>query len=102
MRIAKIIGTVTLNRCHPSYRGANLQFVAPYQTCDLVGDREPTDEELVAWDDLGAGLGALIALSEGTEAGQPFRPDLKPVDAYVAAVIDQLDVDQALLRPMGE
>ena len=102
MRIAKIIGTVTLNRCHPSSVGANLQYVAPFQTGDLVADREPTDEELVAWDELGAGLGSLDRAVRGYGSGQPFLPDLKPVDAYVAAMLDQLDVDQSLLRPMVE
>jgi hypothetical protein len=33
-----------------------------------------------------------VALSEGGEAAQPFRPELKPVDAYNAAILDELDV----------
>ena len=44
----------------------------------------PTADPLVVWDELGAGNGSLIALSEGAEAAQPFRPDIKPVDAYNA------------------
>jgi len=46
----------------------------------------------VAWDDLGAGDGQIVAFSEGGEAAQPFRPQEKPIDAYVAAIIDRLDV----------
>jgi microcompartment protein CcmK/EutM len=46
----------------------------------------------VAWDDLGSGDGQLVAFSEGGEAAQPFQPDAKPVDAYVAALIDRLDI----------
>jgi ethanolamine utilization protein EutN len=46
----------------------------------------------VAWDDLGAGEGQLVAFSEGGEAAQPFRPADKPVDAYVAALLDRLDI----------
>lgn len=100
MRIAKIIGKVTLSRYHPTFRGANLQYVAPFQTADLTGEMRPTDEELVAWDELGAGMGAVVALAEGPEAAQPFLPEVKPVDAYVAAILDQLEVDPSLLGPM--
>jgi ethanolamine utilization protein EutN len=44
-------------------------------------------------DDLGAGDGQLVAFSEGGEAAQPFKPLDKPIDAYVAALIDHLDVN---------
>ena len=44
------------------------------------------------WDELGVGYGDIVALSEGGEAAQPFRPELKPVDAYNAAILDELDV----------
>jgi ethanolamine utilization protein EutN len=47
---------------------------------------------LVMWDELGVGYGDIVALSEGGEAAQPFRPELKPVDAYNAAILDELDV----------
>jgi hypothetical protein len=29
MRIAKVVGTVTLNRCHSSFVGARLRLVVP-------------------------------------------------------------------------
>jgi microcompartment protein CcmK/EutM len=45
----------------------------------------------VAWDDLGTGDGQLVAFSEGGEAAQPFDPLDRPVDAYVAAIIDRLE-----------
>ncbi|HMP05754.1 MAG TPA: EutN/CcmL family microcompartment protein, partial [Lacipirellulaceae bacterium] len=51
---------------------------------------EPHAETLVVWDELGAAPGALIAVSEGGEAAQPFRPHLKPVDAYCAAILDNV------------
>lgn len=102
MRIAKIIGTVTLNRSHPSFRGAKLKLAVPLVTRDLVGGAEPTDEPLVVWDELGAGLGSFIALSEGPEAAQPFLPEVKAVDAYNAAILDQLEVDPSLVEMILE
>jgi ethanolamine utilization protein EutN len=92
MRIAKVVGTVTLNRCHPSFSGARLRLVVPLSLAELKGDVTPQADELVAWDDNGAGLGSLIAISEGAEATQPFRPDLKPVDAYASAILDSIDL----------
>ena len=91
MRLGKTIGTVTLVEPHPTMRGGALRLVVPLTTADLARGDGPA-EPLVAWDDLGAGDGQLVALSEGGEAAQPFRPVDKPVDAYIAALIDQLDV----------
>jgi ethanolamine utilization protein EutN len=92
MRIAKVLGTVTLNRCHPSFTGARLRLAVPLSLAELKGDREPQADELVAWDDNSAGVGNLIAISEGAEATQPFRPDLKPVDAYATAILDDINL----------
>ncbi len=92
MRIAKVIGTVTLNRMHPSFSGARLKMVVPMSLDNLVVDSEPQADPLVAWDEMGAGLGTRIALSEGGEAAQPFAPEKKPVDAYSAAILDAVNV----------
>jgi microcompartment protein CcmK/EutM len=100
MRIAKVIGKVTLNRAHPSFRGATLRLVLPLALRDVVEQREPASEPLVAWDELGTGEGDLIALSEGPEAAQPFRPEVKPVDAYATALLDHLNIDTAVARTM--
>jgi len=91
MRLGKTIGTVTLVEPHATVRGGALRLVVPLTSGDLARGDGPA-EALVAWDDLGAGDGQLVAFSEGGEAAQPFRPLDKPVDAYIAALIDRLDV----------
>ena len=94
MRIAKVIGTVTLNRSHPSFEGGTFRLVIPLTLAELQDPSQPNDAEpLVAYDELGAGLGCRIAISEGGEAAQPFLPHLKPVDTYNAAILDQIDVE---------
>ena len=60
---------------------------------DLESDKLPETETLVVWDELGAGNGGLIAVSEGGEAAEPFKPQLKPVDAYSAALLDSVDLE---------
>jgi microcompartment protein CcmK/EutM len=91
MRLGKTIGTVTLVEPHPTMRGGALRLVVPLTTADLARGDGPA-EPLVAWDDLNAGEGQLVAFSEGGEAAQPFRPLDKPIDAFIAALIDKLDV----------
>lgn len=93
MRIAKVIGTVVLNRCHPSFDGATLKMAVPLSLenlQDAASELRPEFE--VVWDDLGAGRGDLIAMSEGPEACRPFRPEKKPVNAYNAAILDEIEV----------
>ena len=90
MRIARIIGTVTLNRPHPNFRGARFKLALPLTLDDLQSGGESADEPLVVYDELGAGIGDQIMLSEGAEAAQPFYPELVPVDAYNAGILDHI------------
>ena len=91
MRIADVVGTVTLNSVHPSLVGACLKLVTPIGWEQLAGRAAEPLEEIVVLDQLGAGIGSRIALSEGREAAMPFHPEIKPVDAYNAAILDLLD-----------
>ncbi len=98
MRIAKVVGSVTLNRRHPSMEGATYKLVTPFTLTELDEASEPQAVELVAYDELGAGVGEVIAISEGREAAQPFHPEVKPVDTYNAAILDRVEVDRTLLE----
>ena len=98
MRIGDVVGTVTLNSIHPSLVGASFKLVAPLGWDSLAGrDCEPL-EEIAVLDELGAGVGSRIALSEGREAAMPFYPEVKPVDAYNAAILDCLDYDPSEIQ----
>jgi ethanolamine utilization protein EutN len=92
MRIGRIIGTVTLNRAHASMQGARYRLAVPLSLANLRHESAEEAEELVVYDELGAGVGSLIAISEGAEAAQPFRPEIKPIDAYNAAILDHIDL----------
>lgn len=98
MRIAEVIGTVTLSRWHPSLAAACYRLVVPLSLDDLIGESEPSAEPIVAYDELSAGVGSRIAMSEGGEAAQPFYPELKPVDAYNAALLDNIQLDPELTK----
>lgn len=89
MRIAEVIGTVTLSRMHPSLTGARWIIGLPFSLKGLRQDR-PDGEDVVILDGLGAGHGSRVGFSEGGEAAAPFHPERKPVDAYCACIVDQL------------
>jgi ethanolamine utilization protein EutN len=93
MRIAEVIGSVTLNRCHPSVAGAAWKLIVPLTWDNLLGRSAEPAEEIVAFDSLGAGPGSRIAVSEGREAAMPFHPAAKPLDAYNAAILDALTIE---------
>jgi ethanolamine utilization protein EutN len=101
MRIAQVIGTVTLNRAHPSLAGGSLRLAVPLALSDFMGETEPAGETLVVYDELSAGTGSFIAVSEGREAAQPFHPQVKPIDAYNAAILDQVHFDNDMLNSDG-
>ena len=93
MRIAKVIGTVTLSRCHPSLVGGSYRLAVPLSEGDLADPDKSKADPLVLYDELGAGTGTLVALSESREAAMPFYPEVKPIDAYNAAILDQIQLD---------
>lgn len=95
MRIGKVIGCVTLNRWHASLAGARFPLVVPLSLEELRAGSEGAAEPLAMYDDLGAGVGSLVAFSEGGEAAQPFYPEDKPIDAYNAAILDTVNVNMA-------
>ena len=93
MRIAEVIGTVTLSRCHPSLTSARWVIGVPFSLKALQKGTPPDGEDLVILDQLGAGSGSRIGFSEGAEAAAPFLPDRKPLDAYCACILDSLTVN---------
>jgi ethanolamine utilization protein EutN len=93
MRIAEVIGTVTLSRAHPSLVGARWLIGVPF-SLEALRKGAPDGEDLVIYDNLGAGPGSRVGFSEGVEAAAPFFPEKKPVDAYCACLLDQLVINE--------
>jgi ethanolamine utilization protein EutN len=94
MRIAEVIGTVTLSQTHPSLTGARWVIGVPFSLPALRADGPPDGEDLVIFDNLGSGIGSRIAFGEGGEAAAPFYPEKKPVDAYCACLLDRVVVSE--------
>jgi len=92
VRIAEVIGRVTMARLHPSFRGGRFLIALPMPLEALAQGSPRRGEEVIAYDDLGAGPGALIGLSEGREAANPFGKTKTPIDAYCACLLDRVEV----------
>lgn len=92
MRMAEVIGTVTLSASVPSLKRGSFRLIVPLSLSDLLGQTEPAADPIVVYDELGAAIGSRIAISEGREAAQPFGKNVKPVDTYNAAILDRVDL----------
>jgi len=94
MRLGRVIGRVTLSVAVPSLKGARWLLVSPFtreqyqQGLESVTDlsKEPS---LVAYDNLGGGVGEIIGFVEGREAACPFEKPT-PIDAINTALVDEI------------
>lgn len=93
MRIADVIGTVTLSEFHPTLEGATWLLAVPLSLPALHAESTGEGEPLVVYDERGAGAGSRIAIAEGPEASAPFAPQKKPINAYNTAILDSIDVE---------
>lgn len=88
MRIATVIGRVTLSVRHSSLRGERLMLAQPW-TAKSIGTGTNHGNSIVVYDEIGASPGQIIAISEGAEATRPFAQNT-PIDAYCSALIDDV------------
>lgn len=87
MILARVIGTVWATRKDERLHGLKFQIVRPV---DLnYKDREGY---IVAIDAVGAGVGEVVMVVQGSCARQTKTTENKPVDATIMAIIDKLDV----------
>jgi len=88
MRLATVIGRVTLSKRHESLVGERLLVALPWSSKTLTTGKDH-DYSIVVYDQLGANVGSTIGVCESTEATRPFvKPT--PVDAYCATLIDEI------------
>lgn len=100
MRIGRVIGKVVLGKKLASLKGGSLLVVEALDADALANHarhaarHKPMPQSLVVFDQLGAGMGQLIAVSEGAEATAPFYPDRVPIDSYCAAILDEVEAER--------
>ncbi|MGH7496798.1 MAG: EutN/CcmL family microcompartment protein [bacterium] len=86
MILARVIGTVWATRKDEKMNGLKLQIVRPV-------DLKYKDKEgfFVAVDAVGAGVGEIVLIVQGSSARQTKLTENKPVDATIMAIVDKLD-----------
>jgi microcompartment protein CcmK/EutM len=94
MKLGSVIGRVTLSRTVPALIGARWLIVSPFTRDHFQNGPEALpglskDFSLIAYDNLGGGVGQTIGYVEGREAAQPFDQPT-PIDAINAALIDNI------------
>tara|TARA_Y100000590_G_scaffold457977_1_gene611706 strand:+ start:2488 stop:2787 length:300 start_codon:yes stop_codon:yes gene_type:complete len=86
MNVGRVVGTVVASRKDPKLEGLKLLVV------------EQTDAHAnlmaahwVAIDSVGAGLGDLVLVAQGSSARQTEVTVNRPVDAVVMAIVDEIE-----------
>lgn len=89
MILGRVIGTVWATRKDEQLVGMKLQLVR-----EVSLDLEPTSNFVVAVDSVGAGVGEIVLVVQGSSARQTEQTRNKPVDAVISAIVDKLDVQE--------
>ncbi|MCA9139502.1 MAG: hypothetical protein KDB00_22165 [Planctomycetales bacterium] len=92
MKLARTIGSMTLSKSHPTMQQAKLRIVEVVDSIERIDTQPLGGDTIVCWDLCSTGIGDLVALAEGPEAAQPFMPDVKPLDATIVALLDEVDL----------
>ena len=87
MILGKVVGTVWATRKDDQLVGMKLQIV---QQVDL--EYRLQTHFVVAVDSVGAGVGEIVLVAQGSSARQTALTHNKPVDAVITAIVDKLAV----------
>ncbi|MEN6558190.1 MAG: EutN/CcmL family microcompartment protein [Thermoguttaceae bacterium] len=96
MLIAKVTGSLVSTEKVESMVGHKLLTVEPYRLDPKTRKRlATTGRVMVAVDTVGAGVGELVLLTQGSSARLTPETKSLPVDTVVIGIIDSIHVDHA-------
>jgi len=85
--LGKVVGTIWSTRKDENLVGSKFLIIR-----QLNLDYTPKDSTVIAIDSVGAGVGEVVLVAQGSSARQTDITQNKPVDAVVMAIVDKLDV----------
>ncbi len=88
MRIALVVGSAVATAKEPRLTGLKLLLV---RDADQAGT--PREAPYVAADTIGAGVGELVLVAQGSAARQTDPTRDRPIDAAIMGIIDSLESD---------
>jgi microcompartment protein CcmK/EutM len=103
MRIAQVIGRVTLSIQDPSFKGGRWLMVNPldaqqFNDACQTAPALTAQSTFVAYDNMGAGDGDIVGIVEGAEATAPFDFPI-PIDAITVAIFDSISYEPPISIP---
>ncbi len=89
MLLAKVVGNVWSTKKKDEISALRLLVIQP-----LGKNLKPDGNVLVAADEVGAGFGELVIVTQGSPAMRAFNKEkLIPIDAAVVGIVDNLELD---------
>ena len=102
MFVAKVTGSLVSTQKVESMKGSKLLIVEPFRVDpERRKSLVTTGRTFVAVDMLGAGVGDLVLLTQGSSARMTPETKNMPVDAVVVGIVDQVHVDQQSVYSRG-
>lgn len=89
MLLGKVVGTVWSTKKDENLTGAKFLIIREVET-----DYSMKDNYVIAVDSVGAGVGEIVLVAQGSSARQTNFTQNKPVDAVIMAIVDKLDVSK--------
>ena len=83
MVLGKVVGSIVSTRKNDKLVGQKLLVVRPLENMEAKG-------ELVAIDNVGAGIGETVLVAEGSAARIGCGLDSAPVDAAIVGIVDEI------------
>jgi microcompartment protein CcmK/EutM len=89
VRLAKVIGTAVSTVKDPGLASITLQVCVP---CGPDGVERPGTEQFLATDAMGAAVGEIVLVADGSAARVPTRMARAPTDATLVGIIDSVQL----------
>jgi ethanolamine utilization protein EutN len=103
MFVAKVIGSVIATQKVATMTGHKLLLVEPYRLDPANREKLiPTGRTFVTVDPLGAGVGQMVLLCQGSSARLTPETDKLPIDAVIIGLVDQVDVEGRVVFADGK
>lgn len=90
MRLAKIMGSIVSTQKSASLLGKKLMVIKWVNSDGSISDDKQTREE-IAVDSVGAGIGELVLVSQGSSARKIFPEPNQAIDLAIVGIVDTVD-----------
>ena len=94
MFVARVTGSLVATQKVAAMTGHKLLVVEPYRVDEATrGKLVPTGRTFVVVDALGAGVGQMVLVCQGSSARATPETEKLPIDAVIIGLIDTVDVE---------